>query len=616
MSDRASINAARTAAQTVEAENHALRDRLVEAKANLRRLQAELALLPGRVAELQTAATTTRAQADAAAKTRSQLGAQQASTQTQAAAADASVTSLTSELGQAQQQLNELVQEARSGGGGTGGSGGGSGGGGGGRPPIQPRMQVSGGDGDSQLEQLIIEKEGEISSLKQSLSSAQAESAAAHQQLAALAAQVATADAALRSAQTNAAALAGQLADAEAALNADTAALPAAQALPDELRGQIAAARDVAHAAWQPWSKLLAKDHAAIAATVAARAAAAARAVAADAAVADAQQRLADAQRSGVAAAIRSAQAAVTAAATTLTTARTSLAQAGAAVDAARLSLVEGDDPDELLQLVAADTPLMLLPVRLETCFESHDGGGGDLLVRVYPDSVHVYSHEPELTGDEITWGRHYLEQEKAAAGDSDRARAAWAQLAGRFGPERAAWIAHAVESAGKGGPPLRSAAWTRPPTSFVLPDRWLAFGYRAGARRFAVLGAPIADSLAVGPDPGEPVPDPADPLGAAAGWLLDFDTALAAGMAFRIPLDADDTHGLDRLVVLGVRASLTPSSRRDASRRWSRGTITPTASRSSRPPRPPTTRAWCAPDGRPRTTAMPARGRRSEARR
>ena len=135
MSDRASINAARTAAQTVEAENHALRDRLVEAKANLRRLQAELALLPGRVAELQTAATTTRAQADAAAKTRSQLGAQQASTQAQAAAADASVTSLTSELGQAQQQLNELVQEARSGGGGTGGSGGGSGGGGGGRPP-------------------------------------------------------------------------------------------------------------------------------------------------------------------------------------------------------------------------------------------------------------------------------------------------------------------------------------------------------------------------------------------------------------------------------------------------------------------------------------------------
>src|SRR5262249_42197724 len=97
-------------------------------------------------------------------------------------------------------------------------------------------------------------------------------------------------------------------------------------------------------------------------------------------------------------------------------------------------------------------------------------------------------------------------------------------------------------------------ASWTRPPTTVVLPDRWLALGYRAGARRFAALGKPIADALALGPDPGDAA---ATLLGDAAHWLLDFDRALDAGMAVRIPLAPDDLGGLDRLVVLGVRASL-----------------------------------------------------------
>jgi hypothetical protein len=550
MIDRAAVATARTAAQAVEHDAHALRDQLLAAKADLRRLQAELTLLPGRVADLQGQASTAKAQADAAVQTRAQLGTQQASAQAQAQAADASVASLQAQIGQAQQELAQLVREAHQGG------GGGRPGGGGGRPPIQPKLPVNGGggDGNGELEQLIVEKEGEIASLRQSLTAEQAASTAAHQQLAALAAQIASADAAVQSTQAAAAALASQLAEAQAALNADTSALPAAQALPVDLRGQIAAARDRVTAAWSQWSTLLAAGHAAVAAAVAARDTAAAGAAAADTAVADAQRQLADAERSGNAAGITSAQAAATAAASALDGARKSLAQAAAALDTARASLVEGDDPDDLLQLVAADVPLLLLPVRLETCFEPHDGGGGDLLVRVYPDSVHVYSHEPELTADELAWGKQYLEHEQAAAADADRARAAWAQLAGRFGPERAAWIAQAAKG---GNPPLRSASWTRPPTSFVLPDRWLALGYRAGARRFAVLGAPITDSLAVGPDPGEAAPDPAAPLGEAARWLLDFDSALAAGMALRIALDADDTHGLDRLVVLGVRSSI-----------------------------------------------------------
>jgi hypothetical protein len=528
MTDRAAIAAARTAAQAVEAENHALRDRLVAAKANLRRLELELALLPGRIAELQRTAPVAQAQADAAAQARAQLGADLAAAQSQAAAADASVAALSTQLDQDDTELIELQLQ-----------------------------QQGSGEGDPQLEATIVDLETEMAQVQFDLSNAQTAAATAHQQADTLTAQVGAADAALQSAQAAAAALADQLAQAQAAFDADTAALPAAQTLPGDLSAQIAAAHPVADAAWQPWGDLIAETHGAVASAVAARDAAAAAAVAADAAAADAQGRLAAAQRTGDTAAIATAQADAAAAADALGHARDSLAQTAGAVDAARTPLVEGDDPDDLLQLLAADTPLVLLPVRLETCFEPHDDGGGDLLVRVYPDTVHVSSHEPELTEDELVWGRHFLEQERAASGDDDLGRAAWAQLAGRFGPDRAAWIAAAVQAAEPGDPPLRSAAWTRPPTTLVLPDRWLALGYRGGTRRFGALGAQIPDSLSVGPDPREPAPDPALPLGEGARWLVDLDSALAAGMALRIPLDADDVHGLDRLVVVGVRTSL-----------------------------------------------------------
>ena len=56
------------------------------------------------------------------------------------------------------------------------------------------------------------------------------------------------------------------------------------------------------------------------------------------------------------------------------------------------------------------DLPLLLLPVRLETRFFRKPNNKWELRVRVYPDDIHVDSHEPELTSSEVEWGAALLE--------------------------------------------------------------------------------------------------------------------------------------------------------------------------------------------------------------
>ena len=83
--------------------------------------------------------------------------------------------------------------------------------------------------------------------------------------------------------------------------------------------------------------------------------------------------------------------------------------------------------------------------MRLETRFFPRGDGGADLRVRVYPDAIHVDTHEPELTEEEITWGRHFWEQTWRAGNDEAAGRRAWHQLVERFDRPRAAWIARAL---------------------------------------------------------------------------------------------------------------------------------------------------------------------------
>ncbi|HKS10898.1 MAG TPA: hypothetical protein VJS13_15215 [Pyrinomonadaceae bacterium] len=211
--------------------------------------------------------------------------------------------------------------------------------------------------------------------------------------------------------------------------------------------------------------------------------------------------------------------------------------------------------PDVAAQLsVGPAQPLVLFPVRLETRFFAQPDGSSELRVRVYPDKVHVDTHEPALTDEEVTWGKHFWEQTSLAANDEERAKAAWRQLADRFDPPRAAWIALALKP-GNPTPATQAEPWLRAPIARVLPNFWVLLGYKNGQLVVNVKGRAIRESLAAGPDPSPSAV--VDQFGIDAGmkWMVDFQAAEEAGMGIRAKLTKDAAAaGLDFVLVMGVK--------------------------------------------------------------
>src|SRR6266851_7305813 len=205
-----------------------------------------------------------------------------------------------------------------------------------------------------------------------------------------------------------------------------------------------------------------------------------------------------------------------------------------------------------------ADRPILLLPVRLETRFLA-TGTGWDLWVRVYPDEVGIDAHDPRVTQEEDNWGTEFWAQ--ASGKDQQTQVAAWTQLARRFGPPRAAWIACLYNPSSTVLIRSRNRSWDRAVMATTLPDHWVVRGYDAsGNQLFSLDGQQISPApMPVGPSPGA-----MDPGQRSSGlpkvddgmlWMVDRDTAEREGMAIRVPLTLADRQSLKRLLVIGQRS-------------------------------------------------------------
>jgi hypothetical protein len=225
-------------------------------------------------------------------------------------------------------------------------------------------------------------------------------------------------------------------------------------------------------------------------------------------------------------------------------------------------------DPSRLVEALDAQHPVLLLPVSIQT---RYDDATTKLMIRIYPDVLHAFQHDPGLTPAELDDARRYWTQRFATPADS---ASPWKELSVVHGPMRAAYLVRMltpsnVAQIGVEAEPAFdeaalpiAAAEAREVVAAALPPRFVAVGYRGGKevlRKWAER--PVADVLPMSAlfDPLL-VEDEAqwDPFAGDRAWLVNYDAAFEAGMAITVTagdLAAGTTlaQGLDRLVVLGV---------------------------------------------------------------
>jgi hypothetical protein len=211
--------------------------------------------------------------------------------------------------------------------------------------------------------------------------------------------------------------------------------------------------------------------------------------------------------------------------------------------------------------------PVVLFPVRIETCFKAA-ASGCDLLVRIYPDDLHLHAAPGHLTAVEEESGRTYWRSLWPTIGDRRELpkaiSAAWQTLVDRVDASRVLLAASATRpenapedlaASAPDGPPRfarRTAAGGEGQThAALMPDKWTVYGFDAGALLFTATGKPVPKTLPVSAlrpkADGERPPDEVP-----REWLVEFDTAVEVGMALSIHLDEAEPT-IDQLFVLGV---------------------------------------------------------------
>ncbi|HKZ12721.1 MAG TPA: hypothetical protein VJL81_02635, partial [Solirubrobacterales bacterium] len=268
--------------------------------------------------------------------------------------------------------------------------------------------------------------------------------------------------------------------------------------------------------------------------------------------------------------------------------AQQALGEAGEEVRRSIDEYIGGRPPQQLIESMEDLFPILLLPLRVETRWrlaeDLEPGATPELWVRVFPDDIAKVTHEKVLTEAEVKHGRAYW----TALHEGSGAEAAWTGLSKRFGANRAAWVALRTRpenweaAAGSAAVALefptpeltKPDPWSTAPHTRVLPDRFVLMAWRGDEVVHEEVGRAIDDIVFLGPSPleeheGAPTiaqskTDGKIELGEPIAWLRDFETAVGAGLGFRIALsEADVEAGFDRLLVLGIKGAADPEDTR-----------------------------------------------------
>ncbi|MBM3342427.1 MAG: hypothetical protein FJY56_10015, partial [Betaproteobacteria bacterium] len=158
--------------------------------------------------------------------------------------------------------------------------------------------------------------------------------------------------------------------------------------------------------------------------------------------------------------------------------------------------LIGRRDPALMVNALAATHPVLLMPVSVQT---RYDDATTRLMIRIYPDVLHGYAHDPGLTDAEVASGKSYWTQRFANPAD---AASPWTQIARAFGPSRAAYVVQTltpgnVAAIGEAAAPVfddaaipLAAVQSAPVYGRALPTRFVAIGLRGDTEIFRKWGA------------------------------------------------------------------------------------------------------------------------------
>jgi len=237
-------------------------------------------------------------------------------------------------------------------------------------------------------------------------------------------------------------------------------------------------------------------------------------------------------------------------------------------------ALLRRRDPSVMVQALATTHPVALLPVAVQT---RYDDATTKLMIRIYPDALHGFTHEEGLKTNEVVEGKRYW---TARFDTPEDAASPWTEIARVLGPSRAAYVVRTTtptNAAAIGSDPAPAfddaaiplaVAESQQVFAQALPDRFVVLGFRGGQRIFRKWGSVIPDQLALSPlfDPLlMENPNNTDPFAGDRKWMVDYAAAEAVGMAITVTQadlqGAQMGQGVERLIVLGVDWTQTPQS-------------------------------------------------------